>query len=154
MRAGPSWPRAAARAVPSCRPESAAAQDVGRAALLPRHARLTRSDDFTEVVRRGRRAGRSLLTVHVLLPADDGPAPGSAPSPRVGLVVGRSVGGSVLRSRTSRRLRHLLRDRLPDLPPGSRLVVRAAPAAGTAPSAALGADLDAALARLRRGPAA
>jgi ribonuclease P protein component len=95
------------------------------------------------VVRRGRRAGRRLLTVHALVP--EGPVEGSA---RAGLVVGRTVGGSVVRSRTSRRLRHLLRDRLAGCPGGSRLVVRAAPAAGGASSAELAHDLDAALARL------
>jgi ribonuclease P protein component len=111
-------------------------------AVLPRPSRLTRAADFTEVVRGGRRAGRPLLTVHA-----DLPAAGQGP-PRAGLVVGRGVGGSVVRSRTSRRLRHLLRRRIGDLPAGSRLVVRAAPAAGTATSAALARDLDAALARL------
>jgi ribonuclease P protein component len=114
--------------------------------VLPRPARLTRSAEFSEVVRRGRRAGRPLLTVH----ADLARAPGRPA--RAGLVVSRSVGGSVVRSRTSRRLRHLLRDRLPDLPPGSRLVVRAGSGAGTASSAALGRDLDAALTRLGVGP--
>lgn len=67
-----------------------------------------------------------------------------------GLVVSKAVGGSVVRHRVSRRLRHLLATRLLDLPEGSRLVVRAAPAAATASSAALGADLDRALARLVR----
>jgi ribonuclease P protein component len=95
------------------------------------------------VVRRGRRAGRPLLTVHALAPQQSPAGPA-----RAGLVVGRAVGGSVVRSRTSRRLRHLLRDRLAALPAGTRLVVRAAPAAGTASSADLGADLDAALRRL------
>lgn len=123
--------------------------------MLPRDARLTRSRDFTEVVRRGRRAGRPLLTVHADLPgagaaaADAGTAADRRP-PRAGLVVGKGVGGSVVRSQVSRRLRHLLRDRLPALPAGSRLVVRAAPGAGTASSAALAGDLDAALARLTR----
>jgi ribonuclease P protein component len=114
--------------------------------VLPRAARLHRSADFTEVVRRGRRASRSTLTVHLLLGAD-GPA-------RAGLVVSKAVGGSVVRSTVSRRLRHLLRDRLATLPQGSRLVVRAAPAAATATSAALGGDLDAALARAQRPPGA
>jgi ribonuclease P protein component len=83
--------------------------------------------------------------VHVDLPA----APAGPDSPaRAGLVVSRAVGGSVVRSRTSRRLRHLLRDRLPVLPPGARLVVRAGSAAGGATSADLGRDLDAALRRL------
>jgi ribonuclease P protein component len=91
-----------------------------------------------------------LLTLHVAGPADGaGPADVGEPAPaQAGLVVSRAVGGSVVRSRTSRRLRHLLRDRLPALPPGTRVVVRAAPAAGAATSARLGADLDAALRRL------
>jgi ribonuclease P protein component len=49
----------------------------------------------------------------------------------------------------SRRLRHLLRPRLEALPSGTDLVVRAQPAAADATSDELGADLDAALARLR-----
>ena len=105
--------------------------------MLPREHRLHRPADFTDVVRRGRRASRPLLTVHALL--------GIGGPPRAGLVVSKAVGGSVVRSAVSRRLRHLLRDRLPMLPPGARLVVRAGGAAGTAPSAALATDLDAAL---------
>ena len=111
--------------------------------MLPPAHRLRSSADFSEVVRRGRRASRPLLTVHLL--ATDDPSP-----PRAGLVVSKAVGGSVVRHRTARRLRHLLGDRLAALPAGSRLVVRAAPAAGSAPSAALGEDLDAALAAALR----
>jgi ribonuclease P protein component len=115
--------------------------------VLPQVHRLRSSTEFTEVVRRGRRASRSLLTVHALV------APDAAP-PRAGLVVSKAVGGSVVRHRTARRLRHELQSRLDGLPPGLRLVVRAAPAAGTAPSSALGSDLDAALDRvLRHRPA-
>ena len=106
--------------------------------MLPPTHRLRSSRDFSEVLRRGRRVGRPLLVVSVLM------ADSSAP-PRAGLVVGKTVGGSVVRSRTSRRLRHQLRDRLDRLPPGSRVVVRALPGAGAAPSSALGADLDRAL---------
>ena len=115
--------------------------------MLPRERRLTRRTDFTEVVRGGRRAGRPLLTVHLAPPAPtvDGPPA------RAGLVVSKAVGGSVVRSRVARRLRHLLRDRLAGLPAGTRVVVRAAPPAATADSAALGADLDAALAKAARG---
>ncbi len=110
--------------------------------MLPRDARVHSAVEFSEVVRRGRRASRPLLTVHAL-----GPADGAADEQlaRAGLVVSKAVGGSVVRHRTSRRLRHLLRDRLLTLPAGTRLVVRAAPAAGAAPSAALAADLDAAM---------
>jgi len=72
---------------------------------------------------------------------------------RVGFVVGRAVGGSVVRHRTVRRLRHLVRDRLPQLPPGSMTVVRALPPAAAADSATLGRDLDATLDRLGLGSA-
>ena len=113
--------------------------------MLPRSARLHRSSDFAEAIRRGRRASRPTLTVHLVL----GDGSGSPPA-RAGLVVGKAVGISVVRSTVSRRLRHLLRDRLAGLPGGTRLVVRAAPGAAQASSARLGHDLDEALGRARR----
>ena len=139
--------------------------------MLPAAARLRRREDFSLVVRRGRRAGRATLVAHYLPPDLSSPpdaaragggdpygaagpaeaggaAPAPAGTPRAGFVVGRAVGGSVVRHRVVRRLRHLVRDRLDRLQPGSRLVVRALPAAAAADSAALGADLDAALAHL------
>jgi ribonuclease P protein component len=64
--------------------------------------------------------------------------------------VSKAVGGSVVRSRVSRQIRHQLRALLPAVPAGSRLVVRAAPAAATATSAQIGADLQAALGKLTR----
>ena len=103
--------------------------------------RLRTSAEFTETVRRGRRAGRPLLSVHLLVSDDSAP-------PRVGLVVSKGVGGSVVRHRVSRQLRHLAGDRLGALPAGARLVVRATPSAAGSTSAALGADLDAALSRV------
>jgi ribonuclease P protein component len=57
-------------------------------------------------------------------------------------VVSKAVGGSVVRHRVTRRLRHVLRDRLDRLPPGTRLVVRALPASATADSASLAAEVD------------
>lgn len=112
--------------------------------MLPARHRLRSSAQFREVLRRGRRAGRPTLTVHLLPPVG-----GSAPTPtRAGLVVSKAVGNAVVRHQVSRRLRHLLRDRLEAVPPGSLLVVRAAPAAATAASDRLGGDLDAALSRL------
>ena len=112
--------------------------------MLSREHRLHASAEFSAVVRRGRRATRPLLTVH-LLAADDA---GADAAVRAGLVVSKAVGGSVIRSRVSRRLRHQLRAVVPALPAGSRVVVRAAPAAATADSAALAADLRRALDRL------
>lgn len=125
--------------------------------MLPAEHRLRRSGDFTEVVRRGRRASRGTLTVHLLrcpVPGAELPVTpaGSAglPAPiQAGLVVSKAVGGSVVRHRTARRLRHLLRAHVTEparvVPAGSKLVVRAAPGAGSACSAELGADLAGAL---------
>lgn len=109
--------------------------------MLPRARRVNRPADFRRVLRRGRKAGRRHLVLHVHPGTDDRPA-------RAGLVVGRGVGCAVVRHRISRRLRHLLADRLDRLPGGTDVVVRAQPAAASASSAELGSDLDAALSRL------
>jgi ribonuclease P protein component len=122
--------------------------------MLPPAARLRRSEDFREVMRKGARAGRRRLVVHAIKPQDL-PAPALPPrSPeagedvRAGFVVSKAVGNSVVRHRVTRRLRHLVVARLGTLPPGATLVVRALPPAATASSAELGADLDGALKRL------
>lgn len=70
---------------------------------------------------------------------------------RVGFVVGKAVGNAVQRHRVTRRLRHLMRDRLSSLPSGSEIVVRARPEAAGCSSARLGADLDRLLERLTAG---
>ena len=105
---------------------------------------MRRSDDFARTVRRGQRAGRGTLVAHYLTP----PVADAELPPLVGFVVGRAVGGSVRRHRVARQLRHLVRDRLPLLPPGSLLVIRALPASAGKESAVLGTDLDSALGRL------
>lgn len=105
--------------------------------MLPAAARLRRREDFAEVVRRGRRTTRGPLVLHAL--------PSAAPSPQVGFVIGKVVGGAVVRNRLRRRLRALLSLRLPSLPAGLRLVVRAQPGAGALSSAELAVLLDAAL---------
>ena len=115
--------------------------------MLPAAARLRRSSDFALAVRRGRRAGRPLLVVHVFAPGVHAGAPESAPA-KVGVVVGRTVGGAVVRNQVKRRLRHLIAQRTDRLPAGSLVVVRAQPAAAAADSAELGADLDRALSRV------
>ncbi|EHR53899.1 RNase P protein component [Saccharomonospora marina XMU15] len=92
------------------------------------------------MMRGGARAGRRRLVLHAL--ADYGERT------KAGFVVSKAVGNSVVRHRVTRRLRHLVFDRLGTVPTGSALVVRALPPAATASSAELGADLDAALRRL------
>ncbi|MEW2530766.1 ribonuclease P protein component [Streptomyces sp. NPDC047071] len=122
--------------------------------MLPTEHRLRRREDFATAVRRGRRAGRPLLVVHLRSGATDPHVPGeSVPPTRAGFVVSKAVGGAVVRNTVKRRLRHLTRDRLASVPPGSLVVVRALPGAGDATYAQLAQDLDAALRRLLGGGA-
>lgn len=112
--------------------------------MLPPEHRVRHSAEFTQVVRRGVRAARPLLVVHLLL--DQQPSGPAAGLSAAGLVVSKAVGGAVVRHRTSRRLRHLLLEPLQTLPAGTHVVVRALGGAGLASSAALGRDLEGALA--------
>lgn len=112
--------------------------------MLPAAHRLIDSDAFRVTVRSGRRCGSGTLVVHL-----DVQPPG--PPARVGFVVSKAVGNAVVRNRVKRRLRHLTREHLPALAglPGSAvLVVRALPAASTAPYAELEGDLRRCLARV------
>jgi ribonuclease P protein component len=113
--------------------------------VLPAAQRLRRRGEFTAAVRTGRRVGRGSLVIHLAREADN-------PLARAGFVVPRAVGGAVVRNAVRRRLRHLVRERLGKLSPGTVLVVRALPGAAGASYARLGADLDAALAAAARGP--
>ncbi|WP_093614404.1 ribonuclease P protein component [Streptomyces indicus] len=122
--------------------------------MLPTEHRLRRREDFATAVRRGRRAGRPLLVVHLRSGSTDPHVPGeSTPPTRAGFVVSKAVGVAVVRNKVKRRLRHLVRERLSELPPGSLVVVRALPGAGDADHAQLAQDLDAAFKRLLSGGA-
>ncbi|HEY5783336.1 MAG TPA: ribonuclease P protein component [Microlunatus sp.] len=125
--------------------------------MLPRDARMRRSEDFRRTVRYGVRAGRRTLVVHALR-LDEAPSDGTVTGTtrsgqQIGFVISKAVGSAVRRNRVRRRLRHLTSEHLPELPIRTLVVVRALP-----PSAAagpeLGVDLDAAwataLSRLAR----
>jgi ribonuclease P protein component len=116
--------------------------------MLARANRLTKGRGFAATIRRGQRAGRPTMVVHLSLSEGDVAAEDSGAEPQIGLVVGKSVGNAVARNRVKRRLRHLVRERLEAIPPGGVLVVRALPPASTASYAGLGRDLDGALDRL------
>ncbi|MFB7662723.1 MULTISPECIES: ribonuclease P protein component [Actinomycetes] len=129
--------------------------------MLPSENRLRRRQDFATAVKRGRRAGRPLLVVHLNRDAavagrtdrnsDSHPHVAEGfPSARAGFVVSKAVGPAVVRNLVKRRLRHLVRERLSRFPAGSLIVVRALPPAGTASYLDLEHDLDAALRRLLR----
>ncbi len=116
--------------------------------MLSAAHRLTDANAFRETTRRGRRASSRTLVLHVSVPpAAAGAAPGE---PRVGFVVSRAVGGSVVRHRVQRRLRHLARERVADLPAGATVVVRAQPEAAAASYDELGRDLAGCLERVAR----
>jgi ribonuclease P protein component len=117
--------------------------------MLTRPHRLTTSRGFSTAVRTGRRAGTATLVVHHLVPPAEVSSPADRP-PQVGFVVGKAVGPAVTRNLVKRRLRALARERVASLPRSSTLVVRALPPAAEASYAALGADLDRALARSMR----
>jgi ribonuclease P protein component len=108
--------------------------------VLSASHRLRNSAEFGVTVRRGKRAGTRNLVVHVARPSSDGAA-------RVGFVVGKPVGGAVVRNRTKRRLRALVRPLLPQVLPGTRVVVRANPPAADASTPVLERDLRSALLR-------
>ena len=113
--------------------------------MLAAAQRLRRSADFAAAIRGGRRVGRGTLVVHLLLEE-----PAQATTARAGFVVSKAVGGAVVRNKVRRRLRHLVRPLLADLPDGSSLVVRALPAAAGASFSTLEGDLEAALTAARK----
>jgi ribonuclease P protein component len=133
--------------------------------------RLRRRDEFAATIKSGGRVARGAVVVHLNLGRTDDPvlvqdrataeylddparAERSRPSARAGFVVSKAVGGAVVRNKVKRRLRHVMRARLMDLPDGTDIVVRALPAAATRPYADLENDvihaLDAAVKRVRR----
>lgn len=110
--------------------------------MLPAEHRLTDAGSYRLVVRTGRRAAARTLVLHL---ASD---PRGAGVPRVGFVVSKAVGSAVTRNRVQRRLRHLVRQHLEGLPDTCALVIRVLPAAATATTAELRADLDRCLRRV------
>lgn len=112
--------------------------------MLPAAHRMRRSVDFERAVRRGARAGRSTVVVH--LHRD----PEEERGPLVGLVVSKAVGNAVHRNLVKRRLRSVAAGRLQHLPQGSLMVLRALPRAATADYAHLERDVDRATAKALR----
>jgi ribonuclease P protein component len=120
--------------------------------VLPSTTRLTKPAEFAAVVKLGRRAGTEHLAVHLLVSNGAGSADldsNVARPPRAGFVVSSKVGNSVIRHRVTRRLRAEVRPLLGTLAAGTDIVVRAFPAAATATSASLAADLRYAINKVR-----
>lgn len=122
--------------------------------MIPAAHRMRRRQDFTLAVRRGRRAGDETLVLHVLTPVQEPAVTSLDPTDegpcRIGFVVPKAVGNAVVRKLVTRRLRHLVRERLGRVPDGSLVVVRALPASAEATYVDLGASLDTAWERVNR----
>lgn len=78
---------------------------------FPKDERLRKSDDFTRVLREGKRVRGRLVDARWC----DGETHGELPN-RVGIVAGRRIGNAVLRNRLKRRLREAYRRNKGELP--------------------------------------
>lgn len=112
--------------------------------MLPRAHRMVDPADFRSTIRTGSRGGDPLVVVHAR--TDEGEE-----NRLVGFVVPkREIKRANGRNRVKRQLRHLMRERVADLPEGSRIVVRASSKALGVPSKVLGDHLDRVMARAWR----
>ncbi len=82
---------------------------------MQRKFRLTRSTDFKRVRRFGKSYAHPLVVLIV--------QPGDPSKVRVGVTAGKNVGTAVRRNRAKRLLRAAMRDLIPDLAPGSDLLL-------------------------------
>jgi ribonuclease P protein component len=131
--------------------------------VLAAAERIRRRDEFAATIRSGGRCARGAVVAHVkahlgapMISNSNDPARAdrSVPAARAGFVVSKAVGGAVVRNKVKRRLRHVMRARLADLPIGTDVVVRALPTAAGRTFAELDQDvaqaLEAAARRTRR----
>lgn len=111
--------------------------------MLPPQHKLSGPEEFKATIRKGKRAGRSTVVVHVrtLAHSDKIAVTGG---PRCGLIVSKAVGNAVTRHRVSRQLRHVLAGLIPEVPWDTTIVLRALPAAANATFEELDQDVRAA----------
>ncbi len=102
--------------------------------MLPKHSRLRRSREFSQVYRQGRKS----VSAHLVVRAWSPPAPSLNPgepleapaSPRIGIVVSQKVHKrAVVRNRLKRQVRAALRVLLPRLSPHLWVVINLRPEA-------------------------
>ncbi|WP_017296522.1 ribonuclease P protein component [Nodosilinea nodulosa] len=97
--------------------------------MLPKHNRLRRSRQFSQVYRQGRKAVSAHLIVRVWA-VPQGSAPSPAIGPCVGIVVSLKVHKrAVVRNRLKRRVRAAMRALLPTLRPNLWIVISLRPEA-------------------------
>jgi ribonuclease P protein component len=93
--------------------------------VLPRAHRVVSGSDYRRISRKGRRVSGRVAIVYLDREQAGEPA-------RFGFIVSRAVGGAVQRNRVRRRLKAVCFALLGDAPARS-VVIRALPAAATAP---------------------
>ncbi len=106
--------------------------------------RLRHNDDFRFTTRKGVRAARSHVVVHLAV-ANSPEMPRTQSAPRVGFVVSKKVGNSVVRHRVKRRLRAIAEDHIGELPSHATVVVRTMPGADDLTFAELTSEVESAL---------
>lgn len=110
---------------------------------LPKAARLRRSADVRRVLDHGETVAGPLAALYWYDRTD-------SRGPRIAVIASRRVGSAVVRNRVRRRIKHVFRQRLDDLPPFRDYVVIARQRAATADAAQLASELALLLARSER----
>ena len=101
--------------------------------MLPSQHKLANSEEFKQTIRKGKRAGRDTVVVHLRTNVFDHNDPNvTVGGPRCGLVVSKAVGNAVTRHAVSRKLRHVFLELAREIPADHRVVIRALPPAATA----------------------
>jgi ribonuclease P protein component len=106
--------------------------------VLAKVNRLVNGDDYRRLVRRGRRQ----TTAHAVLyslHSDE------ATEPRFGFIIAKTVGIAVNRNRVRRRLKSVAFEKLPNIAPGTEIVIRALPGAAQADWTTLHSEISDAL---------
>lgn len=97
---------------------------------LPKQHRLRRSQDFTAVYRRGRKAVSRHLVMRILPSSSPDPLPTNFQSSQFGIAVSQKVSKrAVVRNRLKRQLQAALRELLPRLKAGLKVVINVRPSA-------------------------
>lgn len=112
--------------------------------MLARANRIVHGGDYRTVVRRGVRSTGPHTVTYVRRSSAATPA-------RFGFIVAKSVGTAVTRNTVRRRLKAVAFELVPQIAPGTDVVIRALPTSADAPWSQLRSEVVHALARSRNG---
>jgi ribonuclease P protein component len=92
---------------------------------FPKAARVTRGDDFTEIIRRGPYAADATIVVNVRWMATSSDEDASAiPLAKLGISIPKKTGNAVVRNRWKRWIREAFRTQRTRLPRGIEVIIR------------------------------